>query len=89
MKRVLIRLCQWLCERTAAHRELLERHQLLDRPWEEDLLHWSHDGQHWRLHGHVLPPPNRRRRSTTRTGWCPATTTPSSLWLPETPRELP
>ena len=55
----------------AGYRELEERQALLRRPWEEDLLHWSFDGQTWHLHGH-LDPPLGRRRSTTSTGWCPA-----------------
>lgn len=90
MKRALIHVRQWLHELTATHMELIERHQLLNHPWEEHLLHWSHDGQHWRLHGHLVPPPDRRRHSTTRTGWCPAATTqPDLLPLPETTRKLP
>lgn len=52
--------------------ELSERRALLDRPWEEDLLHWSFDGQGWELHGRLAPPPGGRRRvSVTRRGWCP------------------
>lgn len=58
----------------AGYRELHERQQLLRRPWEEELLHWSWDGQDWQLHGHHDPPPGRRC-STTRGGWCPATRT--------------
>lgn len=50
--------------------ELHERLMLLDRPWEQDLLHWCHDGHEARLHGHVAPP-RGRRRSVTRRGWCP------------------
>jgi hypothetical protein len=46
--------------------ELAERQQLLNRPWEEEFLHWGQDGS---LHGH-LAPPGRRRFSTTRSGWC-------------------
>jgi hypothetical protein len=49
--------------------ELAERALLLQQPWEEDYLHWAHDGESWRLHGHVLPPPHGRH-STTSTGWC-------------------
>lgn len=55
----------------ATQAELSERQSLLNRPWEEELLHWSWDGHEWRLHGHLMPPPNRRRHSTTRSGWCP------------------
>jgi hypothetical protein len=52
----------------ATQAELAQRQDLLNRPWEEELLHWSCDGQ---LHGHLVPPPGRRRHSTTSTGWCP------------------
>ncbi|NIH79832.1 hypothetical protein [Amycolatopsis viridis] len=51
--------------------ELAQRHDLLNRPWEEDHLHWAFDGERWQLHGH-LAPPGARRRSTTGSGWCPA-----------------
>jgi len=47
--------------------ELHERMALLDRPWEEEFLHWAHG----ELHGWRLPPPGRRI-GTTRDGWCPA-----------------
>ena len=50
-------------------RELHERQALRQRPWEEELLHWSWDGENWQLHGH-LDPPAGRRRSTTSSGWC-------------------
>jgi hypothetical protein len=49
--------------------ELHERAALLDRPWEEEFLHWA-DGRE--LHGRLLPPPGLRR-STARSGWCPGT----------------
>lgn len=52
----------------ATQAELSERQSLLNRPWEEDLLHWGLDG---RLHGTLTPPTTGRRRSTTRSGWCP------------------
>jgi hypothetical protein len=68
LSRALLRL-------RAFHREqieLQERRMLRDRPWEEALLHWSFDGKQWNLHGHTPPPADGRRRSTTRTGWCPA-----------------
>jgi hypothetical protein len=55
----------------ATQAELAQRQDLLNRPWEEDLLHWAYDGREWHLHGHLLPPPGRRRHSTTRAGWCP------------------
>jgi hypothetical protein len=48
--------------------EINERQYLLDRPWEEEFLHWAADG---RLHGTLLPPAVRRRLSVTRSGWCP------------------
>lgn len=47
--------------------ELAERQLLLNRPWEEEFLHWGQDGH---LHGHLVPP-GHRRLSTTRSGWCP------------------
>ena len=48
--------------------ELEQRRELLDRPWEEDFLHWAADGT---LHGERVPPGGRRRYSTTSGGWCP------------------
>jgi hypothetical protein len=51
--------------------ELQERQQLLNQPWEEDFLHWSHDGHAWQLHGHRPPPTDGRRHSVTPDGWCP------------------
>ena len=58
----------------AVQHELTERRLLLERPWEEDLLHWNcrqdEDGEVWRLHGTLPPPPDGRRRSTTPDGWC-------------------
>jgi hypothetical protein len=45
---------------------------LLNRPWEEEYLHWSFDGAGWHLHGQLSPPDNVRRYSVTSTGWCPA-----------------
>jgi hypothetical protein len=47
--------------------ELQERLLLLNRPWEEEFLHWA-DGE---LHGSVVPPADGRRRSVTGAGWCP------------------
>lgn len=46
--------------------ELHERLVVLNRPWEQELLHWSGE----ELHGCVAPPPDRRRRSVTAGGWC-------------------
>lgn len=50
--------------------ELDERRALLDRPWEEQFLHWSRTADGWELHG-TLAPPAGRRVATTRSGWCP------------------
>lgn len=62
---VLRGLRAFLSEQT----ELQERLLLLNRPWEEELLHWSAaDGG---LHGSVAPPADGRRRSVTASGWCP------------------
>ena len=66
-----VRAGHWCQDLWAGYRELHELQGLLRRPWEEELLHWSWDGQSWRLHGH-LDPPRGRRRSTTSSGWCPA-----------------
>jgi hypothetical protein len=70
MKRRLARIAAGFREFHALQRELLERQHLANRPWEEQYLHWSYDGTQWHLHGH-LPPPSKRRCSTTRGGWCP------------------
>jgi hypothetical protein len=56
----------------ATQRELEERRLLAHHPWEEDFLHWSADG---RLHG-TLSPPDGRRRSVSRLGWCPGPVAP-------------
>jgi hypothetical protein len=61
----------WLHQRVALQEALHERRQLLDRPWEEDLLHWHREGDSWQLHGEHAPPADGRRRSTTSDGWCP------------------
>lgn len=58
--------------------ELHERMALLNRPWEEEYLHWVREEDGWRLHGHALPPPDGRRRSVTRQGWCPARRHPTT-----------
>jgi hypothetical protein len=55
----------------AGYRELHERQVLLRQPWKEEVLHWSWDGQDWRLHGHLDPAPGRLP-SATSSGWCPA-----------------
>jgi hypothetical protein len=72
-----VRARNWCREFWTGYRELAERQNLLRRPWEEELLHWSFDGQDWQLHGHLDPPPGRRR-STTHSGWCPAARGPSA-----------
>jgi hypothetical protein len=46
--------------------ELQERLILINRPWEQELLHWS-DGE---LHGCVAPRADGRRRSVSPGGWC-------------------
>ncbi|MCU1681749.1 MAG: hypothetical protein JWQ81_2488 [Amycolatopsis sp.] len=61
------------------HTELVERQDLLNRPWEEDFLHWVSDGEHSYLHGHLAPPADNRRHSVTRNGWCPALARSSRL----------
>src|SRR5215212_2181335 len=66
-----LRAGRWCRDFWAGYRELHERQSLVRRPWEEELLHWSWDGQSWQLHGH-LDPPLGRRHSTTSSGWCPA-----------------
>ena len=52
----------------AQYKALHERRQLLDRPWLEDVLHWSPDGE---LHGHLAPSGADGPRSVTSDGWCP------------------
>jgi hypothetical protein len=56
-----------LLEFWAVQVELHERLALLNRPWEQDVLHWA-DGE---LHGSVAPPEDGRRRGVTADGWCP------------------
>ena len=65
-----------LREASAAQSELHERAMLRREPWLEELLHWSHDGGEWRLHGTRIPP-DGRRRSVTRSGWCPRSSLPA------------
>ncbi len=52
----------------ATQEQMYERLGLLNRPWEEEFLHWSQAGH---LHGHRIPPDDGRRRSTATDGWCP------------------
>ncbi len=58
-----------LRDAAADHAEAHERLALFNRPWEEDYLHWVGEGAERHLHGSV-PPPDGRRRSVTRGGWC-------------------
>lgn len=50
--------------------EIHERLILINRPWQEDRLHWSGDGAHAQLHG-TVPPSGRNQESVTTGGWCP------------------
>jgi hypothetical protein len=52
--------------------ELQERLALLNRPWEEEFLHWVGEGPDRRLHGTLPPPRTGRRHSVTARGWCPS-----------------
>jgi hypothetical protein len=71
MSTLLRRLAKRLHRFSSDLRELGERRVLLDRPWEEDFLHWARDGQRCQLHGHLVPSPRRRASSVTSRGWCP------------------
>ena len=66
--RTTTRTRRGLREFLAAQVELYERAALLDRPWEEEFLHWAGDGR--QVHGRIVPPAGRGR-STTSQGWCP------------------
>jgi hypothetical protein len=57
----------WLRDSVEGQVELQERLALLNRPWAEEYLHWSAEGE---LHGHLVPPAGWRRFSVTRGGWC-------------------
>lgn len=67
----IARLLARLREFHATQVELQQRLWLLNQPWEEEFLHWASDAGHWKLHGHVLPPPDGKRHSVTSRGWCP------------------
>jgi hypothetical protein len=67
----LRRVGTFLRELDAEVTELHERQRLYNRPWEEEFLHWAYDGRAWQLHGHLPPPDDGRRRSVTKSGWCP------------------
>lgn len=62
------RTLQALREFYSGYSRIHERQSLLNRPWEEDLLHFARDGS---LHGHLPPPTDGRRHSVTSDGWCP------------------
>jgi len=49
--------------------EIEQRRALLNRPWEEEFLHWARDEHGWHLHGHLTP--GKHTRSVSSTGWCP------------------
>ncbi len=53
-----LRAWRGLREFLAVQVELHERAALLDRPWEEDFLHWAGGGRE--LHGRLVPPPRAR-----------------------------
>jgi hypothetical protein len=67
--RVLRQLREFLREQE----RLYERQLLLNRPWEEEYLHWCWTGERWELHGRLVPPDDGHRRSVTSDGWCPRT----------------
>jgi hypothetical protein len=67
---VLLRALEQVREFFSTQESIYERQLLLNRPWEEEFLHWSWTGEQWVLHGCLVPPPGRHR-STTRDGWCP------------------
>lgn len=58
------------------HQGVTERRYLRNRPWLEDSLHWSRNGQ---LHGHVAPGSKSRISSVTSDGWCPGLASESRL----------
>jgi hypothetical protein len=66
---VVQRIWQALRGFAAEQRELCERMQLLDRPWEAQFLHWSGTGELAELHGTTVPP-RGRRLGVTAGGWC-------------------
>ena len=68
MKDILHELHVGLRGLYAQYKLLYEHQYLRDRPWLEESLHWSRDGQ---LHGDIAPPPMHRSRSVTSDGWCP------------------
>ena len=70
MAETLRRIGAFLRERWEIHAELHERFALMQRPWEEDFLHWAQDADGPHLHGHLVSGSDRRT-GVTRSGWCP------------------
>lgn len=68
------RMIKWLHETYTDVCELHERRDLLNRPWEEEYLHWARDEHGWQLHGRYVPP-RRWHCSVTTQGWCLAKST--------------
>lgn len=68
MKTELRRMIDGVSRMLELHQGVIERRYLRNRPWLEDSLHWSRDGQ---LHGHDAPAPTSRISSVTSDGWCP------------------
>lgn len=64
------RLLVDLREFYATQVEMYERLDLMNRPWEEEFLHWVDTPRGPELHGHIAPPADGRRHSVTRQGWC-------------------
>jgi hypothetical protein len=65
---VVARALQALRQFYSGYARIHERQSLLNRPWEEEFLHFARDGS---LHGHLSPPADGRPRSVTSDGWCP------------------
>lgn len=59
---------QALRQFSVGYAKIHERQSLLNRPWQEEFLHFAPDGS---LHGHLTPPADGQRRSVTSDGWCP------------------
>ena len=68
MKATLRRVMGEVAKAIEVHQRIAEHRNLRGRPWLEESLHWSRDGQ---LHGHIAPPPRSRQRSVASDGWCP------------------
>jgi hypothetical protein len=77
MKTALHRIADEVLRTFEVHKRVAERQYLRNRPWLEETLHWSRDGE---LHGHIAPAPTSRSSSVTSDGWCPGLT-PESRWL--------